>query len=61
MNTVQVPDFSMKDVYKPTPERTILCLSAVINFVKFREEKLLQYSQCAAESVREMNVLAHKL
>ncbi|KAI0060855.1 hypothetical protein BV25DRAFT_1827411 [Artomyces pyxidatus] len=39
-NAAQVPDFSIKDLYFPTPERTRLILSAFINFVKFSEECL---------------------
>ena len=35
-----VYDFSLRDVYKPTVDRTKRNLSAIINFAKFREEKL---------------------
>ena len=54
MNSCQLFSFSMKDVYKPQPERTMVCLSAVINFAKFREERLAHYQQMAEESVRKM-------
>jgi len=53
MNSCQLFSFSMKDVYKPQPERTMVCLSAVINFAKFREERLAHYQQMAEESVRK--------
>lgn len=33
-----MPDFSSKDIFTPTSERTRLILSAFINFVKFSEQ-----------------------
>lgn len=33
-----MPDFSAKDIFTPTSERTRLILSAFINFVKFSEQ-----------------------
>ena len=40
-----VKDFSMKDLHKPDPARLKKNLSAVINFAKFREEKLVAYTE----------------
>lgn len=57
MNACQLFSFSMKDVYKPLPERTLVCLSAVINFAKFREERLAHYQQMAEESVQIQNLI----
>ncbi|KAI0038778.1 hypothetical protein FA95DRAFT_1142540, partial [Auriscalpium vulgare] len=38
-NAAKVPDFSSRDVFFPTPERTRLILSAFINLVKFSEQQ----------------------
>jgi kinetochore protein Nuf2 len=45
LRTSGVRDFSMKDLAKPDPVRLRKHLSAVINFAKFREEKLLAYTE----------------
>lgn len=37
-DAAKVPDFSGKDIFAPTSERTRLILSAFINFVKFSEQ-----------------------
>ncbi|KAJ4488227.1 Nuf2 family-domain-containing protein [Lentinula aciculospora] len=37
-NAARVDDFSAYDIFKPTKERTLLLLSAFINFVKFTEQ-----------------------
>jgi hypothetical protein len=37
---------TLQDIYKPDPQRLRRHLSAVINFAKFREEKLVAY-RCA--------------
>jgi kinetochore protein Nuf2 len=39
-DAAKVPDFSSKDIFAPTAERTRLILSAFINFVKFSEQSL---------------------
>ncbi|MEW5310121.1 MAG: hypothetical protein WDW38_001949 [Sanguina aurantia] len=44
-----VKDFSWRDVFKPEPARLRRHLSAIINFAKFREEKLAAYQQMAAD------------
>lgn len=33
-------DFSLADVLKPDPQRVVKCLSAAINFTKFREQRV---------------------
>ncbi|GBF91237.1 hypothetical protein Rsub_03557 [Raphidocelis subcapitata] len=50
-----VKDFGMKDVHKPDPARLRRHLSAIINFAKFREEKLVAYAELQArlESLAE--------
>lgn len=40
-----IKDFSLRDLYKPEPQRLRRNLSAVINFAKFREEKLIAYTE----------------
>ena len=40
-----IKDFSMRDLYKPDPLRLRRNLSAIINFAKFREEKLIAYTE----------------
>jgi kinetochore protein Nuf2 len=39
MNVVGILDFSIRDLIKPDPTRVKAILSAIINFVKFREEQ----------------------
>lgn len=45
---VNVPS-AAQDLYKPDPTRTRRNLSAIINFAKFREEKLVPYTQLQEE------------
>lgn len=40
-----VKDFSLRDLYKPEAQRLRRNLSAIINFAKFREEKLIAYTE----------------
>lgn len=44
-----VHDFTMKDVLTPDPKRVRRHLSAIINFAKFREERLVMYSELAVK------------
>ena len=63
MEAAGVKDFSpARDLYKPEPQRLQRALSAIINFAKFREEKLARYEELrdaareaerAGESLRE--------
>ncbi|XRB19443.1 kinetochore protein Nuf2 [Pseudoscourfieldia marina] len=45
-----VSDFSLKDIYKPDYTRLRRNLSAIINFAKFREEKLATYVELQEEA-----------
>ena len=44
-----VHDFTMKDILTPDPKRVRRHLSAIINFAKFREERLVMYSELAVK------------
>ncbi|KAJ3016259.1 kinetochore-associated Ndc80 complex subunit nuf2 [Thoreauomyces humboldtii] len=60
MVEVGVADFNMRDILRPEPPRVRRCLSAVINFAKFREERLGVYETCTAkgeETVARRQVL----
>eukprot|EP00945_MAST-04E_sp_MAST-4E-sp1_P007582 g7582.t1 len=51
MSAAQVPDFSfMHDVIKPNGERYVRNLSAIINFAKFREERVQHYTEMTAST-----------
>jgi len=45
METVGITDFSRRDIDKPVKERTVRILSAVINFAKFRLDKMDQIEE----------------
>ncbi|KAK9816471.1 hypothetical protein WJX72_000700 [[Myrmecia] bisecta] len=45
MAAAGVKDFTMQDLYKPDAQRLRRNLSAIINFAKFREEKLVPYTE----------------
>eukprot|EP00958_Prasinococcus_capsulatus_P007104 scaffold659_cov329-Prasinococcus_capsulatus_cf.AAC.13 len=45
MEAAGVADFSLHDISKPDPQRLRRHLSALINFAKFREEKLSMYQE----------------
>jgi len=49
MTVCGVHDFSMKDLLSPEPKRVRRHLSAIINFAKFREERLVMYSELAVK------------
>jgi kinetochore protein Nuf2 len=51
MRRCGVPDFTLRDLTKPEYTRTRRNLSAVINFAKFREEKVAEYEDTQGESV----------
>lgn len=46
---VGIDDFGLKDIFKPEYGRTRRNLSAIINFAKFREERLIEYENELAE------------
>ena len=51
METCGVPDFGLRDMMKPEYARTRRNLSALINFAKFREEKLAQWEEEMADVI----------
>lgn len=51
MQTVGVRDFSLADLHKPQEKRTIRNFSAIINFAKFREERIQRYNELSVRSV----------
>lgn len=52
MDICGYPQFSMKDILKPTAARFREQISGIINFAKFREERIEVYEQHAQETVR---------
>ena len=51
MSSAQVPDFSfLMDCVKPVGERFVRNLSAIINFAKFREERVQSYTEMTAST-----------
>ena len=55
MKAVGIRDFSIRDINQPDPKRFPRCLSALINFTKFREERAQQFNELHEGSV------SHKL
>ena len=51
MTEVGLEDFSIRDILKPERKRVIMILSAIINFCKFREERMQVFEQCTIKSV----------
>lgn len=45
LSNTGVRDFNLRDVYKPETQRLRRHLSAIVNFAKFREEKLVAYAE----------------
>jgi len=54
MNVCDIQDFSMKDIVDPDPKRFRRQLSGIINFVKFREDRLLMYTTLSTETDKLM-------
>lgn len=50
MLDIGIDDFSMRDLLKPEPRRVRRCFSAVINFAKFREEKMMLFETCTRKA-----------
>ena len=44
------PDFSLRDIVKPEPQRTRIILSALANFLRFRDNKLVVFNEYSAQS-----------
>lgn len=51
MQNVGVPAFNMGDLIRPTADRVIGILSGLINFTRFREEKLNAFNECLQQTV----------
>lgn len=51
MGHVGVPGFNMGDLIRPTSDRVTGILSGLINFTRFRNEKLTAYEECLEKSV----------
>ncbi|TPX67273.1 hypothetical protein SpCBS45565_g03982 [Spizellomyces sp. 'palustris'] len=63
MVEVGVDDFSMRDILRPEPPRVRRCLSAIINFAKFREERMGVFETCnqkAEEALARKEMLEQK-
>lgn len=60
MEDVMVPEFSLNDLIRPEPGRTRMILSALINFARFREEKLVLFGELSKKS-EEYNATRNEL
>jgi kinetochore protein Nuf2 len=49
MELCEIPDFSLKDILSPTPARLRRQLSGIINFAKFREERLILLAELSTK------------
>jgi kinetochore protein Nuf2 len=58
----QIPDFSyLEDVIRPNPQRFIRNVSAIINFAKFREERLETHNTMTARTAELVEEKEHQL
>jgi hypothetical protein len=46
-----IHDFGLKDIYKPEAPRLRVILSAIINFAKFREDKVAAFEEYVTNTV----------
>jgi uncharacterized coiled-coil DUF342 family protein len=53
-------DFNLQDLLKPQPARMRTAISAIINFAKFREERLAVFEQLSRQS-EEYSILREQL
>lgn len=63
-NSARVTDFSFKDLAFPEPERTRSILSAIINFIKFCEEReifLKKLREQSSAALEERTTLAQQV
>ena len=47
-----IHDFGLKDIFKPEPNRLRMILSAIINFAKYREDKIAVFNEYVLNTVR---------
>jgi hypothetical protein len=59
METVGIQDFTLRDLFEPQFPRTKRFLSAIINFAKFREERLSRYNELAGPTSDESLIRQH--
>lgn len=52
MMEVGIQDFNLRDIIKPEPARVRRILSAVINFAKFRGERIAVFDDCTSKSAQ---------
>lgn len=45
--TAGVENVTLKDLLNPTVKKTVVILSALVNFCKFREERLVLFDECS--------------
>ncbi|SCU78871.1 LANO_0A04302g1_1 [Lachancea nothofagi CBS 11611] len=57
---IGVPDFNMMDLYKPDSLRTQRFLSAVVNYARFREERMLDCDQFMSQTESLLGQLRQK-
>lgn len=58
MRDIGLDSFSVHDVLKPEASKVVVILSAVINFARFREEKLTLFDELNQQSVKEKALYA---
>jgi kinetochore protein Nuf2 len=64
MDSAGVPDFSLDDLLRPSPERVQHNLSGLINFAIFREERLVRFQEMQEhwnQIIRENQMMAQEL
>lgn len=57
---IGVPDFCIMDLYKPDPQRTRRLLSAVVNYARFREERMFDCDQFMTQTEALLGLLRQK-
>lgn len=50
-------DFTLRDMIKPEASRLKIILSAIVNFAKFRDEKLAVFDEHSAKTVSNLRWL----
>jgi kinetochore protein Nuf2 len=53
LKQIGMDDFSLVDLIKPDPKRLRVILSSIINFAKFREDRLAIFEICTRKGVRK--------
>lgn len=50
MNAAIVPDFNLQDLTRPNPKRFKRQMSALVNFHRFREDRVREFDSLTAEA-----------